>query len=364
MDGGSAPFAVFVLAALLLGVAAFGALTLGWPWIKRAWWARKASAIRNHAASRIDRFTASTPADAAARASSPSAKVAQRGTRPRRRGAVVPVMGALATADRADGDAAWAGSSRLRRLAAQVAAQEELVGGVGRELDVEAEPLRRLLDRQASAIARVMANLGQQLEPVRAFAAGEESNLSALQERIQHEGMGYVAHAFSEVVAEQRERIQMTRARIESQRAPFERFASDEQKTIELALGRLDSDIDALESALAEQRKVTLRLLDAMRSDDFKAVMEFLLARQQVLEEVAGSGVTDPSEIAARIRAARGEQPSDAPQRPGMADVLENAAGTDERLMTAGTGASAQEPASAAEQPQHDAEEDEEPAAA
>ena len=231
-------------------VLLFGALALGWPWVKRAWWGRNARAIRNRAALRIERFTASTPTDAGPRASSRSAPVARRGTRSRAR--IRAEQGLVAVSDGHDrAPGAWAESSRLRRLAAHVTAQQELVESVGRELDGEAEPLRRLLDRQASAIEKVVTNLGQQLEPVREFAVDEEANLRALQERMKSEGMGYVAHAFSEVVAEQRERIQATRARIDGQREPFERFISDERKTIELALKRFDGDIDALESVLA-----------------------------------------------------------------------------------------------------------------
>ena len=364
MDGSSTAFEVVVIVALLVGLLAFGALVLGWRWGKRAWSAHKAGAIRSRAASRIGRFTASTPTDAVERVSSPAAQVVRRRIPSRAR---VPLMGAAAAGDHVDGNpAAWTNSSRLRRLAAQVTAQEELVEGVGRELEVEAEPLRGLLDRQAVAMARVMANLSQQLEPVRAFAAEEESNLSALQERMQRDGMGYVAHSFAEVVAEHQERIEKTRARIEGQRAPFERFVADERKTIELALRQFDSEIDALGRALAEQRKVTLRLLDAMRSDEFKEVRDFLLARQQVLEEGSAGGITDPSEIAARIRAVRDARPSDAPSSSALSDVLESAASADALLMTAGTGAPTQLPASDAEQqrPETGEDEDQERAAA
>ncbi len=307
---------------------------------------------------RLDRFTAIKPTDAARSQSRRGAPLRAR---------IRAEKGPLAASDGGDGDpGAWAESSRLRRLAAHVAAQEELVASVGRQLDAETEPLRRLLDRQASAIESVMANLGLRLESVREFAAGEESNLRALQERMRGEGMGFVAHAFSEVVAEQRERIQETRARIDRQREPFERFASDERKTIELALKRFDSDIDALESVLAEQRTVTLRLLDAMRSDDFTGAKDFLLARQQVLEEIAESGITDPSGIATRMQAIRGDQAPDAPQNSRLGEVLENATSADARLMTAGTGASEHATASAAEhtEPKRDAEGDEARAAA
>ena len=184
-------------------------------------------------------------------------------------------------------------------------AQDELVVEVVRELDLEMQPLRTLLDGQSSALERVMANLAQQLETVRAFASSEEANLRALQGRMQDESMGFVAHAFAEVVEEQQQRTEAVRERIERQREPFERFAADERETVELALKRFDGDVAALERALAEERKIAQRLLEAMRSDEFKDALRFLTDRQQAIEEAAVAGTTDPSHIAEKLQRVR-----------------------------------------------------------
>lgn len=116
---------------------------------------------------------------------------------------------------------------------------------------------------------------------------------------------------------------------------------------------------------VAERRRVTLRLLDALRSDEFRVAKEYLLARQQVLDEVADGGITDPSEIAARMQAVRATESSDASLDPGLAEVAESAAGADERLMDAGTGIrTTAPPAAEPTDPDEVDEVDEEPAAA
>ncbi|MDA0256859.1 MAG: hypothetical protein O3C25_03860 [Chloroflexi bacterium] len=267
--------------------------------------------------------------------------------------------GSVATSAARNSTGAWAESSRLRRLASHLAGHEELVDRSNPQVDEALEPLRLLLDRQASAIDSLTATLGAQLGPVRAFADSEESNLRMLQERMEGDDMGVVAQDFSDLVTLQRERIEATRARIERQREPFAQFLVDERKTIELALGRFDSDIDALESVLAEQRAVTLRLLDAMRSDEFREVQAFLLERQQTLDEIARGGITDPSELATRLELVRAKQPPDASRSVHLGQVLDSAAATDARLTTIGTPV-APEPA----QPEGDAEADEASAAA
>jgi hypothetical protein len=327
MDTVALPLTLYLVVAGSLAAATFIALILGWPWIKRAWWARKARSIRGRATSRVERFTA-TPADAAELSS----------TTPMPGGGAPRQIWRPAMIREETGRPAWEDSSRLRRLAEHVAEQEEMVARVAGELDEEADPLRQLVDRQARTMDRVMANLGQQLEPVRAFAAGEESNLRALQERIEGDGMRFVAHSFARVLEEQRDRTEATFEQIERQREPFEQFAADELETIEHALKRFDADVAALEQASTEQRKVALRLLDAMRSDEFKEVKSFLLARQQALEELAEDGITDPSHIAARLRTIRGERPPGAVPDSHFNELIEKAAGADERLMVAGTG--------------------------
>ena len=98
------------------------------------------------------------------------------------------------------------------------------------------------------------------------------------------------------------------------------------------ALSRFDTDMDALETNLAEQRKVMLRMLDAMRSDTFGAVKEFLVSRQEALAALAGAGSTDPNEIGRSVQQLRRalEPMADSPQvRP----VLESVDTADRRLV-------------------------------
>lgn len=345
----SALLAVLVAVTLLAGIATLSTLALGWPSLARTWWPRRAGGLRDRAVSRVERFTVNTPMPWA-QAPTDAAAETSRGT----------WAGELAEADgKADpesGDrsrpAAWTESARLRRLASQFASHEELVERLSPQIASETAALRLLLDRQAGAIDEVTATLGAQLRPVRAFADGEESNLRMLQERMEGDDMGVVAQTFSDLLTLQREQIEATRTRIERQREPFAQFLANERLTIERVLERFDGDVDELESALAQQREVTLRLLDAMRSEEFTQVQEFLLDRQQILDEVAASGVTDPSQLAARLDLVRAKHPADAARGAQLEAMLESTAATDARL-TAITSV-APEPA----QPEPDAEPD------
>ncbi len=226
-------------------------------------------------------------------------------------------------------------SPRLQRLSAYFRAQLELLEEMSRELEAETAPLLELLARQGRTVEQVLLNLDERLDPIREYNQTEEANLEALQERIDGEGMDFIARSFSDYVTQQRQRIAETRRRIDGQREPFEQLALDQRDSVELALARFDEDIEALESNLQEQQNVLLRLLGGMQSDDFNEATDFLAARQQALSDAASRGVTDPAEIAARMQALRREM---GPGKNGNAHldrVLEGVEEADERLLTA-----------------------------
>ena len=108
---------------------------------------------------------------------------------------------------------------------------------------------------------------------------------------------------------------------------------------MEVALSRFDSDMDALETNLAEQRKVMLRMLDSMRSETFSAVKEFLMSRQEALAALATSGSTDPNEIGRAVQQLRRalEPMADAPQVRPVLDRVDQA---DRRLVASAPAAS------------------------
>jgi septal ring factor EnvC (AmiA/AmiB activator) len=200
-------------------------------------------------------------------------------------------------------------SQRLRRVAEYFAAQEDLLREMRHQLELETAPLAELLYRQHTTLQRTLQNLDDGLQPVNEYADQEEANLAALEERIAGEGMDFIARSFAEYVTTQRKRIEGARAHIDEQRTPFLRFAEDQRFAMEVALSRFDDDVQALEHNLTEQRKVLLRLLDALRSDGFLSVRELLAARHTLLEELADAGVTDPLEIAAQLNALRTQLP-------------------------------------------------------
>src|SRR5690606_21775173 len=110
-------------------------------------------------------------------------------------------------------------------------------------------------------------------------------------------GQDHVARSFSTYLEEQRRRIEETRTQIDDQRMPFIEYGDAQRETVESALSRFDGDLEALEENLAEQRRVMVRMLDAMRSETFTAVKEFLDGRQTVIADLAAQGSTDPGEI-------------------------------------------------------------------
>ena len=147
-------------------------------------------------------------------------------------------------------------------------------------------------------------------------------------------GSDHVARSFAEYLAEQRGRISATRSQFDHQRMPFLEYGEEQRDTVEVALSRFDADMDALETNLAEQRKVMLRMLDSMRSETFAAVKNFLVSRQDALSALAGAGSTDQAEIGRSVQQLRRalEPMADTPQvRP----VLERVDQADRRLVDA-----------------------------
>lgn len=188
-------------------------------------------------------------------------------------------------------------SRRLQRLAEHFRAQGDLLATMRDQFEGEMEPLHELIVKQADAMHAVLQNLENRLRPLNEYADGEEANLTALEERIRAGGQDHVARSFSVYLDEQRKRIAETRGQIDEQRMPFLEYGEAQRDTVETALSRFDADLEALEENLGEQRRVMVRMLDAMRSESFAAVKEYLEGRQAALAEVARTGSTDPVEI-------------------------------------------------------------------
>lgn len=267
----------------------------------------------------------------------------QRPSRPTPAPVRAPVVGAVS-------------SARLKRVAEYFVAQEELLHEMRRQVEMETAPLAELLLRQQATMQETMTNLEQRLRPLNEYADAEEANLRALEQRMNGAGMDFVARSFAEYLAAQRERIAETRGQIDEQRAPFLRYDEDARNTVEVALSRFDDDLGALEHNLAEQRRVMLRMLDAMRSEAFVSVKELLLGREATMEELARAGVTDPAEIASRLHALRSELPADG-GGSHLQQVVAATDGADQRLTAATVtrprrvGGRAAEPTSSAEEP-------------
>lgn len=102
---------------------------------------------------------------------------------------------------------------------------------------------------------------------------------------------------------------------------------------MEAALTRFDSDIEALEQNLAEQRRVMMRMLDAMRSDTFAAVKDYLSNRQEALGKLAESGSTDPAEIGRTVQQLRRSLEAVAAKSDFARSVLEQADQADRALI-------------------------------
>ncbi len=256
------------------------------------------------------------------------------GSRSNRREDVEGMVDALPAGQQAAGGQPG-GSPRLERLAEYFSAQFELLEQMRSQVDQEIAPLTELLMRQRTTMQRLLTNLDQRLRPLNDYADSEESNLAALEERLSGEGTEFVRRSFQGYLAQQRGRIDETRTRIDDQRQPFLQFGEDQTDTVEVALSRFDSDIEALEGNLTEQRKVMMRMLDAMRSDSFLAVKEFLSGREGALAEAAESGVTDPAEISGTLRGLGADAGQSSSDDSHLGAVLDASQSADDRLSAA-----------------------------
>lgn len=225
-------------------------------------------------------------------------------------------------------------SKRLQRVAEHFHSQTELLAAMREQFEAEMEPMQELLVRQAQAMHRLMSNLDERLRPLNEYADGEEANLHALESRIAAGGPDHVARAFQPYLEDQRNRINSTRSQIEQQRVPFAQYGEDARDAVEVALSRFDHDMDALEQNLAEQRRVMMRMLDAMRSEAFAAVKAYLDGRQEAIGQIAGGGSTDPQEIGRAMQSLRGEVEGMARQSDHIKQVLDKTDLSDRQLVS------------------------------
>ncbi len=157
-------------------------------------------------------------------------------------------------------------SARLQRIGAYFVSDEELLREMREQTEHELSPVAELLLRQQQTMRQLLGNLEERLRPLKEYAASEERNLGALEERIggSEASSDFVSRAFSGYIVDQRRRVDETRDQIEEQRAAFVGYAEDQRDAVESARARFDSEIEALERNLSEQRKVLMRTLDAM----------------------------------------------------------------------------------------------------
>ncbi|RJQ13069.1 MAG: hypothetical protein C4558_00665 [Dehalococcoidia bacterium] len=202
------------------------------------------------------------------------------------------------------------------------------------QFESEMAPMQDLLVQQAQAMHQLMTNLEERLRPLNEYADGEEANLHALESRISAGGPDHVARAFQPYLEEQRNRINSTRSQIDQQRVPFVQYGEDAREAVEVALSRFDHDMDALEQNLAEQRRVMMRMLDAMRSESFAAVKAYLDGRQEAVGQIAATGSTDPQEIGRAMQAFRNEVEGMARQSDHIKQVLDKTDLADRQLIS------------------------------
>jgi hypothetical protein len=226
-------------------------------------------------------------------------------------------------------------SQRLGRVAEHFHLQAELLSDMGGQFEAEIAPLHELLVRQHEAMQRVLENLEQRLRPLNEYADGEERNLDSLRQRIEEDGADHVARSFKPYLDDQRRRIAETRAQIAEQRVPFVQYGSDQSEVVEVALSHLDPDLQRLQENLAEQRRVMLRMLEAMRSESFCSVKDYLLERVEALSTLADEGITDPAQIGGRLGAARTTLAATAGEATDVRAVLERADQADQELTRA-----------------------------
>jgi beta-lactamase class A len=225
-------------------------------------------------------------------------------------------------------------SPRIQRIGAYFVSNEELLREMRVQTENELAPISELLLRQQKTMRQLLGNLEKRLQPLNEYAASEEQNLGALEQRIggSEASSDFVARGFSGYMTDQRRRVDETRDQIEQQRAPFVGYADDQRNAVESALTRFDKEIDALERNLSEQRKVLMRMLDAMRSETFVQTREYLAEREAALATLATDGEADPAEIVATVNALRAHIQQAAEQSEHVRVVLEAADSADRRM--------------------------------
>lgn len=223
-------------------------------------------------------------------------------------------------------------SRRLQRVGELFRSHSELLDQMRTQFQDELQPLNELLARQGATMQQLLLNLEERLRPLNEYADSEESNLESLERRMRESGSDFVTRSFSEYVQQQRKRISETRQQIEQQRTPFLQYGEDQRDAVEVALARFDEDVEGLELNLSEQRKVMMRMLDSMRSESFAAVKEYLQNREEVMSELATSGMTDPGEIGRSVQALRQSIEAMANESAHIQSVLQTTDEADRRL--------------------------------
>lgn len=254
-------------------------------------------------------------------------------------------MTRAATATPADMSAtAMLPSRRLQRVGELFRSHSELLDQMRAQFQDELQPLNELLARQTATMQQLLINLEERLRPLNEYADSEESNLEALERRMREAGSDFVTRSFAEYVQQQRKRISETRQQIDQQRTPFVQYGEDQRDAVEVALARFDDDVENLELNLTEQRKVMLRMLDSMRSESFAAVKEYLQNREEVMSELATSGMTDPGEIGRSVQALRQSIEAMARESAHIQSVLQTTDEADRRLSRTVPGGNAPRP--------------------
>ena len=229
-------------------------------------------------------------------------------------------------------------SPRLERMAEFFDSQQHLLESIHEQYEDEVRPLNALLARQSLTQRRLLTNLEARLRPLNEYAAGEESNLDALEQRMSEQGPDFIQRSFSEYLSTQRQRIADTRDQIDEQRLPLLAYGEEQRDAVEVALSRFDAEIEALELNIAERRKLLMRMLDAMRSDSFVAVKRFLESREAAMGELAEANITDPGQIGQSVQNLRDAVDAMASQSVHIQSVLEATDLSDERLVESAPG--------------------------
>lgn len=235
-------------------------------------------------------------------------------------------------------DESTVASARLQRVAAYFQEHATLLREMATQIDGETSTLAELLQHQDATMQIMLNNLEDRLRPLKDYADHEEANLQALEDRMGSEGMDYIQRSFAEYVDAQRRRIAETREQIDEQRDPFLDFRDDLRESVEVALSRFDENMDELETNLATQRSVLTGMLEAMRSDGFASVIDFLAARQLRLLDMVEREITDPGVVASELQVV-GQEFDGTVGGGELAGLLDATGAADARLMASSTAA-------------------------